>query len=66
MSESSVKKECFVCKKGENEIPLVKLEYQGGELRICPQDLPTLIHSPADLTGKLPGAEDFGPADTHD
>jgi hypothetical protein len=33
---------------------------------ICPQHLPLLIHDPARLIGKLPGAEKLRPADHHD
>jgi hypothetical protein len=42
---------------------LVVLEFRGAPLRICPQHLPMLIHDPAKLIGKLPGAEGLSPAD---
>jgi len=34
--------------------PLVTLKFQGKELYICPQCLPTLIHKPYQLSEKLP------------
>jgi len=57
---------CLVCKKSSAEIPLISFEYMGKGLWICPQHLPVLIHDPAKLSGLLPGAEDFLPADHHD
>jgi hypothetical protein len=33
------------------------MEYQGSTYWICPQHLPILIHKPAQLADKLPGAE---------
>jgi len=56
-------KTCLYCDKGDTETPLVVLEYRGMPLRICPQHLPVLIHDPAKLIGKLPGAEGLSPAD---
>jgi hypothetical protein len=46
--------------------PLIALTYRGGSYWICPQHLPILIHDPARLSGRLPGAEDLRPADQHD
>ena len=66
MSEVLNDAKCLVCNRGENQIPLVVLKYQGGEFRMCPQHLPVLIHDPTQLAGKLPGAEDLRPADIHD
>jgi len=51
------KRKCLVCQRTAVEIPLLKLEYGDQEFYICPQDLPTLIHQPHKLIGKLPGAE---------
>jgi hypothetical protein len=57
---------CLACGRGTNETPLIHLEYQGAALWICPQHLPVLIHNPAELVGRLPGAEKLSPADHHD
>jgi hypothetical protein len=38
----------------------LELAYRGRTIRICPQHLPILIHQPAELEGKLPGAASFG------
>jgi hypothetical protein len=50
---------CLVCGRTNTEIPLLTLTYQDENFYICPQDLPTLIHKPANLVGKLPGAENL-------
>ena len=50
-------KVCLNCQKTEQQIPLIHLHYQGGEIFICPQCLPALIHKPASLAEKLPGLE---------
>jgi hypothetical protein len=57
---------CIACGRDSNEVPLIALDYQGARHWICPQHLPVLIHEPARLTGKLPGAESMRPAETHD
>ncbi|MGD8868477.1 MAG: hypothetical protein PVI01_12640 [Gemmatimonadales bacterium] len=59
-------KECLACGRNAGQTPLITLEYRGDLLYICPQHLPVLIHDPARLIGKLPGAEDLEPADIHD
>ncbi|MCA9751211.1 MAG: hypothetical protein R3B81_04890 [bacterium] len=59
-------KTCLACGRGDEETPLLTLEYRGGAIRICPQHLPILIHDPARLVGKLAGAENLKPADHHD
>jgi hypothetical protein len=48
------------------EAPLVVLRYAGAPAWICSQCLPTLIHQPARLVGKLAGAEKLSPAPEHD
>ncbi len=58
-------KTCLNCQRSEQEIPLVTLQYQGQQVYICSNCFPSLIHSPADLAGKLKGAEKFPPAE-HD
>ena len=56
---------CLNCNVSENEKPLLEMKFQGNEICICPQCLPILIHKPANLAGKLPGAENFGNAAHH-
>jgi hypothetical protein len=62
----SHERQCIVCNRTADEIPLITLKYRDRKFRICPQHLPMLIHDPKSLTGKLPGAEDMEPADHHD
>lgn len=52
---------CLVCQQTSEEIPLLALEYQDQRYWICPQHFPILIHQPAKLIGKLPGAEKLQP-----
>lgn len=57
---------CLACDRGEDQVPLLTLAYRGGEIHICPQHLPLLIHDPARLVGRLAGAEQLTPAEHHD
>ncbi len=57
---------CVFCERGAESVPLIALHFQGSDLFICPQHLPVLIHDPAQLIGRLPGAEELTPADHHD
>jgi hypothetical protein len=57
---------CLACERDSEATPLIPLEYRGTQTWICPQHLPILIHNPAQLTGKLEGAENLRPADHHD
>ena len=66
MDDATVNKRCLACDRDDQATPLVALEYRGQRVWICPQHLPVLIHDPAQLIGKLPGAEGFKPADIHD
>jgi hypothetical protein len=52
---------CLNCGKTEQEIPLLRMRFQGADVYICPQCLPILIHKPANLAGKLPGLESTQP-----
>ena len=63
--ESDTKLECLVCQRGEQETPLLQIRTRGQTRWICSQHLPILIHDPARLVGKLPGAEGLegAPAD---
>ncbi len=63
---SSEKANRLYCHRTDAETPLVNLQYHDKPLWICPQHLPLLIHSPEELIGKLPGAENLKPADHHD
>ena len=56
---------CIQCGRDDNQVPLVKFQYQEGEFRICTEHFPILIHNPAELAGKLPNAETLTPAE-HD
>ena len=56
---------CLNCNTSQNEKPLLAMKFQGSEIYICPQCLPILIHKPANLAEKLPGAENFGPSAEH-
>ncbi len=57
---------CLACDRTDAEVPLIRLRFRGGEYHICPQHLPLLIHDPAQLIGRLPGAESLEPAEHHD
>lgn len=57
---------CIYCERDSHEIPLLALSHRGENLWICPQHLPILIHKPAQLANKLPGAINLqGPAEHH-
>lgn len=56
--------ECLNCGKNSQEVPLLSLDYKGGVYSICPSCLPTLIHKPQNLAGKLPQAEELKPGST--
>ncbi len=57
--ESNKEKNCLVCQRDENQIPLLEINYQSKKYYICPQHIPVLIHDPTKLTGALPGAENM-------
>ena len=57
---------CVYCRRDSQQVPLITLTYGGGEFHICPQHMPILIHDPARLIDKLPGADRLAPADHHD
>jgi hypothetical protein len=58
-------KHCLNCDTSENETPLLHLHYKKAELWICSQCLPTLIHAPQKLVGKIENAEQIKPAEHH-
>ena len=54
---------CLNCNRTEEQIPLLNLNFKGGEQYICPQCLPLLIHKPQVLAETLPGMEATPPAE---
>lgn len=56
---------CIQCNRTSDEVPLLVVHHQGQEYFICPQDLPILIHKPAQLSDKLPGAANLGAPEGH-
>ncbi len=52
---------CLNCERTVEAVPLLTLTHRSGTAYICPQCLPTLIHEPQALNGKLPGAESLQP-----
>jgi hypothetical protein len=64
---STIKSElhCLNCEKPDSATPLLQLRYSGEELWICSQCLPTLIHAPQKLAGKIKNAEHIKPAEQH-
>jgi hypothetical protein len=59
MQEEKSVCECVNCGRLETEAPLVTLRYNSGQVWICTQCLPTLIHHPQQLADKLAGATIF-------
>lgn len=57
---------CVACARTSDDVPIVRIEYQGAVIGICPQHLPVLIHDPTSLAGRLAGAESMRAADHHD
>lgn len=57
---------CLLCGRGSDIVPLIAIEYRGMNLRICSQHLPVLIHDPGQLAGLLPGAEELRPSEHED
>ncbi len=58
--------QCLNCNRPETQVPLVALRYTEQSVWICTQCLPTLIHHPQQLAGKLAGAENLEAADHDD
>lgn len=57
---------CVLCRRDQQSVPLIAVEFKGNSFWICSQHLPVLIHDPAQLAGSLPGAEGLSPADHED
>jgi hypothetical protein len=64
--EHDMSTSCIACGRSQEATPLLTLEFQGSSFKICPQHLPVLIHDPAQLIGRLPGAEKLEPAEHKD
>jgi len=58
-------KVCINCGRTSDQAPLIPISYRNKDYWICPQDLPLLIHKPANLADKLPGLEDLPPVKEH-
>jgi hypothetical protein len=58
---TETKPACLVCGQTSEFIPLLALTYQDQPYWICPSELPMLIHKPAELAHKLPGAANLKP-----
>jgi len=54
---SNESRDCINCGITEKDRPLLTLQFNGGQIWMCPQCLPILIHAPQKLAGRLPGAE---------
>jgi len=65
MSTSKQELRCLSCELSELDAPLLHLRFDTKELWICSQCLPTLIHAPQKLIGKLTNAENIKPAQHH-
>ena len=57
---------CLYCERSSDEVALIPLFYRDEQQWICPQHLPILIHKPAQLEDKLPGAVHFGASEGHE
>lgn len=57
---------CISCGRDSRQTPLLAFEYQDRQFWMCPEHLPVLVHDPAQLVGKIPGAETFRPSEHHD
>ena len=66
MTEKVSTNKCLNCNRSENEIPLITLRYSSKPAYICSFCLPTLIHNPQQLIGKLEGADKIPPAEHND
>jgi hypothetical protein len=66
MIERMSDKVCVACGQGADSVPLIAFEFHGKAAHICAQHLPVLIHDPAQLAGRLEGAEALSPAEHHD
>jgi len=66
MSAHAAGTRCEACGRAADETPLIAFHYRGATHHICSQHLPVLIHDPAKLAGRLPGAETLEAAEHRD
>jgi hypothetical protein len=57
-------KKCVYCQRDDQQVPVVEFKFQGEKYYICSEHFPLLIHQPAKLVGKLPGAETWAGVST--
>ena len=58
---------CMNCGRGQMEAPLLEVSFKNQDHWICSSCFPILIHKPAQLAGKLAGAENLdGASHDHD
>jgi hypothetical protein len=50
-------KSCIACENTSEEAPLFKFKFKGNKYYVCSKHIPSIIHKPEELVGKLPGAE---------
>ena len=60
MSQEAV---CFNCRRSEAEIPISNWRYQGGDVWVCSQCLPLLIHKLDQIIDVLQAAREQGEDD---
>ena len=61
--DTTLTAQCLVCEHGSDDVPLIAFRFRGADLHICSQHLPILIHKPASLADRLPGAESLSGGD---
>lgn len=61
MTESGATPACINCERSQAEIPLLRFQFKDERFWLCSGCLPTLLHRPEKLVGRLPGAEDIPP-----
>jgi hypothetical protein len=52
---------CINCERSQAEIPLLLLQFKDQGFWLCSGCLPTLLHQPQKLVGRLAGAEGIQP-----
>ena len=46
-------RKCFLCETTDAELPLVRLDFRGEGIAICPRHLPVLIHQTENALARL-------------
>jgi hypothetical protein len=65
MTEIDSMAACVNCDRTQAEIPLLRLQFKEAGFWLCSGCLPTLLHRPEKLVGRLHGAEHIQPV-SHD